>query len=900
MKLPGLANLLMVLVITGIILFLIFLLFNSFNKTEGFYPVDGARIQYELIGKQRYNQFADMQDPFNIFGTIPLDGSGQPILDGALKTPSYESSGQRIKKGSAMEIRDDDPTIYTPLPIDKELMRRIKLCEAVSDWKCEAFQDDDFNKYCGICIKDCETSGGIKRNFSGLYIDPYMRKNIVDDAKIEQKEPEIIPTVGKVKSAKDFILYRPDCDYRKDRYQCANAKSISDPNVIEKCVACFTPPTGKPTFVYTGKRGDKASLYKQQQKPYYFDAVFRLVTSQNASRIELKRRSTGKPVEMIVKSPQEFEFILTKTYESEQFTLSVEYQSFTPYQFTSDERNAINTIVGQNTFATSTNIQKTDDASQTVCTEDSDRVYKMATDDKLFYGCGDSRCCKRIPPSISRKFGIIGQFESSANSRRTFPFDQAVTSINGLEIKADDGPPRYGTLKNSPIFSKILQAGSVPRMPSNRFWIWDSDEKLVKCDFMFIVPVSFLEVTFPELDGSLCPTGAMVSLEDSYDRLRAGPCMKLINGLEQVPGTYTDECVKSLFMDGGCLEKGRAFPRSRSLTEAITLDSAGRPMATEDIVDTVSRIKANADKPYTLDTDIKLYEKANLDCYGTFEFNPCKGPLEKSGPQSPVCLDFLFKNAGKITKGIGPTYNQSSNRTSGSGVNEKKPILYCQRNGTAAPIGSNGKINIDAVNKANSYGSIENIRNYYDNIHRTANYSLMADEQYKAMRECYGVTMNKGQSCGTPLDDPSKIADGSKFTIIPSVSPGSKVMNLMSAVIGQANVSPSSLSQTQFSAKEDEEGNIQIVTLSGPPANGKMLIDGFKLKFAVDDGTDIFKLNSTWKVVDSIAGNPGEVSFQSKSKPNFYLQFNMLDRTLVINNSQENKGSMSFSIKYIS
>ena len=423
-----------------------------------------------------------------------------------------------------------------------------------------------------------------------------------------------------------------------------------------------------------------------------------------------------------------------------------------------------------------------------------------------------------------------------------------------------------------------------------------------------------MEATFPELDGNLCPTGPLITLEESYDRLRAGPCMKLINGIEQGPGTYTEDCIKSLFIEGGCSNKGLAFPMSKATSDAITLDITGAPKVTEDIVNTVSQIRTAADREYTFTTDVKRLEKANLACYGKFEFNPCKGPLEKSGPQSPMCLDFLFKNAGKVTTGVGPTYNQSSNRTSGSGVDKTKPILYCQRQGKAAPIGINGKINIDAVNKANTFGSIENIKNYYDTIHRTANYSLLSDDQYKAMLDCYGVTMSKGDSCNSdpkkrddttfsPLNDPTKIADGSKFYIVPAASPGSKFFCALGNLMVQANVPADAEYSTIFVSKEDADGYIQItqelkaLMRGGKDVNARIGLAGFRVTMLPFN--PIYDNDTRWKAVDSLAGTPGEVSFLLKSKPGFYMQFNKIRRGLEVNNNLDDKPSMSFSVKYV-
>ena len=206
--------------------------------------------------------------------------------------------------------------------------------------------------------------------------------------------------------------------------------------------------------------------------------------------------------------------------------------------------------------------------------------------------------------------------------------------------------------------------------------------------------------------------------------------------------------------------------------------------------------------------------------------------------------------------------------------------------------------NLAAVEKANSLGSVQNIRNYYDELHKTANYSLIKEKQYGAMGDCYGIRVQKDKSCNSvALEDPTQIPDGSEFELVPSISPGSRVINLMGALIGQANLPPSAALTAKFVSKEIEANIIQIISKSGPPTNGVITIDGFKLKIRSDDGSFNFKQDSTWKIVESVAGNPGEVSIQSVSKPGFFIYFNVIDRTVGLNNDIARAGkAMSFRI----
>jgi hypothetical protein len=449
----------------------------------------------------------------------------------------------------------------------------------------------------------------------------------------------------------------------------------------------------------------------------------------------------------------------------------------------------------------------------------------------------------------------------------------------------------------------------------------------------------------------------------------------LVNGREQGPGTYTDACIKSLFLKSGCKMEGHGYPRTPDMIKKLaykqvrgppgapadilnhvlkvlpdlqppagiyerlqpemiknSYNNAARnntlptwladmndlleqnnmvyipPMVStsdalvdEDIMIAVQQTKEEADTPYKRGDNLKLLEKANLDCYGKFEFNPCAGPNEATGPHTMECLDFLFKNSGKNISSIGKTYNQSFDRTSGTDRIPDKPIMYCTRKGKLSPIDEKGNVNMDAVQKANSQGGVVEVRKFYDDNHRKANYSLDKDTQYKAMYDCYGLTYSKTGNCPdgeSALDDPTKIPDGSEFKLVPALSPGSKVINLNGAVVTQSNIPAHSINATIFVSKgipDNENGHIYILTKDGPPAGGYLVIDGFRVKLMKFVDTFDFKQRASWNVVNSVAGNPGEVSIESVSKPGFYVYYNKIDRSINISNDTSTSGKQASS-----
>jgi hypothetical protein len=434
--------------------------------------------------------------------------------------------------------------------------------------------------------------------------------------------------------------------------------------------------------------------------------------------------------------------------------------------------------------------------------------------------------------------------------------------------------------------------------------------------------------------------------------------------------------------------------------------------------------------------NIKQMEKDNLFCYGKFEFNPCESEMKTTGPQTTECLDFLFRNAGKTTTGIGPTYRQSSTRSSGTGRNNANQVMYCQRGGKLSPIGADGKPNFMAITQANSLGSVENIRNYYDSVHKKANYSQDRAEQNKAMMDCYGIPIKRAAStncekgsvryvriyhtrndymqisqvvvlnskkqnialkkpvetspqyqaetkgsnvvdgqirmknhqdtfCSQPsqpwlminlLDDenvtsvtvynrldccrersvgqvvqllnknmkvlaerqmvggdaetltfdaengvPSNtiLSNGAVIGLSPNTAPGAKVMNLLGDIVVQSDVSKASVLATQFRVKTVDDNVINLITMSGPPKGGLIVVSGeFKVKVMEDDDTTDFKNRASWRLTDSVIGYPGEISLESVYYPGSYMYLNTVGKNITIHNGKDtdSKTKMSFTL----
>jgi len=902
MKSLGYPKLFGLALLTILIVFLIYYLIKQYKKTEPFVIQGGIntdvisrrRKRYEEMGKKMYNDYSDTQSWFNLNNILPLGKPGNDKLNAVFKTGTYEANGKK-QDGTLMDIRFDIPNKYTNKPIDEykpNIPRRVGMCEQLKSWNCDAL-NSRFREYCGICIKDGETSTGEKREYTGLYIDPRVKSFIREDALKANKKPQYVPTVGKC-SAENFILSRPDCDYRKDRMECANATSLSEPNAAQKCLSCMNPSTGKPTFVFKGRRLNARNKYRLKAKTYKFDAKLRLIPSNRDIKISLVAINDGRNIPGNKLSSGEYEFIIRRTFENEHFKLNVEYTSF---ENAPDPNNR-----DVQDIMTSDKTIKKEDAEKMVCERDPSHTYNATGLNALFFGC-TKKCCKRL--KSSSKYAIAGFFEhinpEVAKRGRRQAFDVSIESINGDPIDISIGPPKYGSVKSSSLLTEAQKRPLSENM-QKMYWIWDKDQSLSTAEMDIVIPVTFVEPDGEDV--KICPSGPLISTTEAETRLRSGACDKIVNGQAQKPGTYSDDCIRSLFIKAGCSREGTGYPTTNALKNGLAYengDPGKQALEVDKIIDKILTKKDAADMDFMEGMDLKKLEENNMYCYGKFEFNPCKGSNSETGPHSIECLDFLFRNAGKKVSVLGPTYSQSSNRSSGTDRNKRNPILYCNRKGEMAPINDDGKINFEAANKANSVGSVKNVMALYDDIHKKANFDLDKDVQDAAISDCYGITFKPTEGCGGDAVVASKIPSGMEFKLAPNLAPGAYIINLSGPIFVQGNVSSDTAINTVFVSQDvpdTKDSEIYILNKSGKPTNGYLVIDGFRATFKSGDMNSAdFNNSAKWKVVDSIAGQPGEVSLIPSSKSGFYLFYNKIDRSVYINNDiSSGKNAMSFKV----
>lgn len=365
--------------------------------------------------------------------------------------------------------------------------------------------------------------------------------------------------------------------------------------------------------------------------------------------------------------------------------------------------------------------------------------------------------------------GVILQWESE-DGKRVVPFEPSIVRVNGVAPSntSSDGAKTFGNMRRLGTFTKSSMIIS-PRptttgaMLKNQFWIWSNQTNNVMVSFNAQVPGIFADPFYPE-DKLVAPRGALISTPETMKLMRTSPCLR--EG--EAAGKYSIECLNTLFRSaGGDPLRGKLATENGGLTQLLKLGD----------MDAISTYLANLVSIATKGRDasgnrvkIESINDAAQKLFGFDLTTPCEDIVEdaagnmsivpKSGSLNAECLDFLWMNTGNDrergnedpsrTTAIKNTYTSLYDRYSGLRSNEGSPekrktypFQACQRSGSKAPIGADGKPNAAAVAEANSKGGIDKIQNWYNEIHTRANYTNPSEsnnEIHKSyMKQCYGV-----------------------------------------------------------------------------------------------------------------------------------------------------------------
>jgi hypothetical protein len=247
-----------------------------------------------------------------------------------------------------------------------------------------------------------------------------------------------------------------------------------------------------------------------------------------------------------------------------------------------------------------------------------------------------------------------------------------------------------------------------------------------------IMPFSFLNVY--NTDVLSCDNGPIVTKASSATFLESDPCF----GKNNTPGNYGLECLQSRWIQMGGTQKGSGYPSNKSTADAIQIDSTGKPLDIDTIINNLSiKISQALTGKDSNGIPLSLADWNSLSLWATgIPINtPCDGPSSTNGPLSQECLSYLYTNSG-TTSHIGPTYTLTPSQVA-SMKGQNNPNTYCQPGTSIDPSTASG------LTFGQTLGGITAVKQTYDQINRLANDNTKSNSQRAdAIKKCYGVNLN--------------------------------------------------------------------------------------------------------------------------------------------------------------
>jgi hypothetical protein len=311
-------------------------------------------------------------------------------------------------------------------------------------------------------------------------------------------------------------------------------------------------------------------------------------------------------------------------------------------------------------------------------------------------------------------------------------------------------------------------------------WLWNNNPLNQHVTFVAQVPGVLHDPVYKE-DMDTALRGPLLNNPATQKLLRSSPCLK--EG--QVAGRYSMECLLNLFTGfGGDPLKGKLARENGGL---IQLNSMGDSDKIESYLYNLYSLartgrdsNGNAPKGSAAERS-KVINDASQKLYGFDIATPCEEIVEtesgeiqlrpKNTPLTSECLNSLWLNTNsdkdrfnetRTDSPVRNTYISIGDRFSGlmnsegtQSDRDKYPFQACQLNGSLSPM-QNGQRNLANMAEANAKGSVQAVQDFYNSVHKTANYSSVPRDQTLALQQCYGVARNATNAMATACSIPTR------------------------------------------------------------------------------------------------------------------------------------------------
>jgi len=735
------------------------LMYLSRSQTEGFVTVDlnmasAQRQQLQFEGERRYNNFARVQGTNSL---IPAD-QVQAALQQEIPVPTASSNSLMSLLSFVGLSAADDGSGKQGYGVEQTGMvqQKINFCESQVTVDCDLLSDPRFAE-CGFCHRDGTDSKG-KPHRGGLYIssDDQIRANELSNS--NGQAPGVYkPTIGSCKP-QNFTLMAESCQVKELQMQCQKA---GGPTSNNPCGQCFGgAPAGTTGLLYMGP------------KPRAYTAT--LWVSHPGS-------NSAGGAGLAVRYPNGYQVTLPPSnqplLDPQQLTLTI-----------TEGDNLVIGIVG--VPAVWCGWLSSPDGMRTVSLDIGDQGIVPATG---FMIAGDKNA-----KVVNAAMAASADPNAWANFQNKVPnnvlwYQRRDEVVPGAVVSAWYGvsPASQGNTMGTDVtaFVKLaagenLPLGILPEQfnipdpaPGVQKHLWinqDNGNTIIGVDgqtidanrlynamlMNFTVPATLVNPLFAD-DMANCPTGPIIFTEVGAGLMGAHSCFKADGSFN--PSMY---CIQELWAAAGGTPQGTAYPKTDAQAAALALnDASGNP----NLDATVAAFNNGVNiAMYGVDMNGAPQEfatiKANaLAFLGITMNNPCDGPTSTTGPHMPECLDYLWRTSGN------PGQDASTADPS------KLPYAYCKADGLAAPLNKDGTVNQANAVTANGFGSVPNVRAYFQGIFNRTQDNSDFDAQAAAMRDCYNVNITPPPedpaACPLPNPDqwqcfgPTKLAQPEVFQV---------------------------------------------------------------------------------------------------------------------------------------
>ena len=502
------------------------------------------------------------------------------------------------------------------------------------------------------------------------------------------------------------------------------------------------------------------------------------------------------------------------------------------------------------------------------------------------------------PPGLSERAVLI-QWEMSGSQNRTVSFQPTITAVNGYPIAKNLSALRLlGPFANSSLI-KGPAWNSKTSMQKNQFWIWSAGRTSQTAIFSARVP-GYLENPYYADDLPNAPVGPLITNPATMELLKTSPCFA--DG--QNPGSYSAACLLTLFEGaGGDPSKGTLATENGGLAQ---LNDYGDLSTINEYlsglyITATSGKDSNGDViSLDMNTRIAAMNDAAMKLFGFKITNPCEDLVDNADGTvgltakpmtnvTPDCLQYIWLNnlsdQDRSPYAAGPgslfssTYTSIADRFSGLRYNESTPgrrsqypFQACQVTGTMAPV-KNGEPDRMVIGQLSGMDSLQAVQNFFNGIQKTANYGKDQKAQAKAMDQCYGIRQakSKGLGYGCTLIMPQNVIPG--VTCYVNLGDPTDVTNYLTysngaAFFGGVQNTPN----ITFMLATPNTGQPGCVSFkSTDPSPLFLRHAGFRIFAQPKDNSQLFALDTTWKIVPSLNNDNTMVSFQSVNYPTYYF-----------------------------